>query len=374
MSVPVPPAVSTGRHTLRLLPGMPAVIASIQADVRAAARRVLIETYIYHDRRFGRRFARELRSAAARGASVRLLYDALGSHLASADFFEQLRAHGVGARAYRPAEVVMRQAAPFPRDHSRVIVADGAAYTGGAAWADHWLPRRLGGGGWYDVCLRVEGPVVEDFAALFEQRWREATGDLAPADFATGDRHPDLELVSDTPAGPSLVKERYKAAIRRAKSRIWIENAYFFPDEDILGELLSAAGRGVDVKITMPGSTDLAILKRAARAEMGGWLRAGLQLFEYQAALLHAKLAVVDDDLCTVGSFNMNPTSAAWANEVALFVRDPGLASVVARQLELDRARSRPVRAADPARRVPLFDRALDSLSAWLLRLVERRP
>lgn len=372
MSPPIDPPVSTGRHRLQLLPGMPRVIASIQGDVRASVRRVMIETYIYLDRRLGQRFAAELLRAARRGASVRLLYDPLGSHLANAAFFEGLRERGVRARAYRPLGVVAEQAAAFPRDHSRVIVTDTAAYTGGAAWADHWLPRRLGGDGWYDVCLRVEGPVVEDFAALFDQRWREAAGESPPADFTTGDRYPDVELVGDTPAGPSLVKERYRAAIRRAKRRVWIENAYFFPDEDLLTDLFDAAARGVDVQIIVPGKTDLPILKRAARSEMATWLDRGLKVFEYQATYLHSKLAVVDDDFSTVGSFNINPTSTAWANEVALFVFDRGFAARVARQIEVDRSLSRPVREGDAGPDTTLWDRALDYLSARVLRLLDR--
>jgi cardiolipin synthase A/B len=364
--------ISTGRHELLLLPGMPQVIAAIRDDVRTSTRRVLVETYIYHDRRFGRRFARELLDAAFRGATVRLLYDALGSHVAEPQFFERLRARGVAARAYRPAEVALREVAPFPRDHSRVVVTDKAAYTGGAAWADQWLPRRLGGDGWYDVCLRVQGPIVEDFAQLFDLRWREAHGEVQPADFTTGSRYPDMELVGDTPTGPSLVKERYREAIRRARSRVWIENAYFFPDEDLLEDLFDAAARGVDVQILLPGVTDLPILKRAARAEMATWLDRGLKLHEYQATYLHSKVAVVDDDLCTVGSFNMNPTSTAWANEVALFVFDPAFVARVARQLEVDRSLSLPVRPGDPERGLTVVDRALDFLSAQALRLLDR--
>lgn len=372
MSPPASRPISTGHHALLLLPGMPRVIDAIEGDIRASVRRVLIETYIYHDRRFGRRFARDLLDASGRGASVRLLYDALGSHLASSAFFEGLRERGVDARAYRPAEVVVRQGAPFPRDHSRIIVTDTAAYTGGAAWADHWLPRRLGGDGWYDVCLRVQGPVVEDFAALFDLRWREANGDFTPVDFTTGAAYPDLELVGDTPTGKSLVQDRYREAIRRAKRRVWIENAYFFPDEEILVELRAAAARGVDVQIIVPGETDLPILKRAARSEMEAWLEAGLQVFEYQATLLHSKIAVVDDTFCSVGSFNMNPTSTAWANEVALFVFDPAFVGRVALQIEIDRSQSRRVVPGDPGRVISPLDRALDYLSAQALRLLDR--
>jgi len=172
--------ISTGRHSLLLLPGMDRLIGSLERDLAASRRRVLIETYIYRDRKLGRGLGRLLARAEARGADVRLLYDALGPHAADSAFFGDLRSRGVDAR-YRPLEVAISQGDPFPRDHSRIVVSDSAAYTGGAAWGDEWLPRRLGGKGWYDVCVRVEGPCVEDFARLFEQRWREADGGAAPA-------------------------------------------------------------------------------------------------------------------------------------------------------------------------------------------------
>lgn len=364
--------VDVGEYRLTLLPGMPRVIEAIERDVAESTRRVMVETYVYHDRKFGRSFARQLAKAARRGAEVRLLYDALGSHVARAVFFERLTKVGVETRAYRPLDVALRQGAPFPRDHSRVIVTDRAAYTGGAAWADNWLPRRLGGEGWYDVCLRVEGPLVEDFATLFEQRWREANGDALPADFTTGDRHAGLELVGDTPDRVSLVEDRYREAIRGARRRIWIENAYFLPPRAILSELLDAARRGVDVQIIVPGRTDLPIIKRGARFETPAWLDSGLHLFEYQSTYLHSKLALADDDWCTVGSFNMNPSSTVWANEVALFVRDPAFVAHVAAQFEVDRAGSLPVRRGEADARRPLRERALDYLASRVVRLLDR--
>lgn len=365
--------IQTARHALLLLPGMPRVIASLEHDVGGSRQRVFVETYVYHDHKFGRGFARDLAGAARRGASVRLLYDALGSHVASASFFEGLHTEGVATRAYRPLEVVAQERAPFPRDHSRVIVTDSAAYTGGAAWGDNWLPRRLGGEGWYDVCARVQGPVVEDFASLFEQRWREANGDVPPADFATEHAYPDLELVGDTPDRDSLIEDRHRRAFQAAKKRIWIENAYFFPTESLLRDLHAAAARGVDVQILLPGESDLAILRRAARSEYQAWCSSGLQVFEYRATMLHSKLALVDDTWCTVGSFNMNPTSVAWANEVALFVFDRAFVARVAAQFEADRALSRHVLDGDAARSPPLLQRAADRLAAWALRIVERK-
>lgn len=370
-AVPVDP-VRTAQHALTLLPGMDMVLGAIARDVEAARQRVAIETYIYRDDKLGSAFADALARAAARGAHTRLLYDPLGSHETDAPFFAELRRRGVEVRAYRPLPVALGAGAPTPRDHSRVIVIDGCAYTGGAAWGDEWLPTRHGGQGWHDVCVRVEGPCVEDFAGLFEQRWREAHGEAAvPRDVATGRSYPDLELVADTPEGEARVFTRYCEAIQRAKQRIWIENAYFFPPAGMMKDLVDAAARGVDVQIILPGETDLPILQRAARAEHAAWLERGLKLFEYQPGVLHAKFALIDDDWCTIGTFNANPTSLSAANEVNLFVFDPAFVARVAALFARDRAASLPVTEGALAAR-PLVERAADGLAHGALSLLDK--
>ncbi|AUX27791.1 cardiolipin synthetase [Sorangium cellulosum] len=364
--------VQTAQHALTLLPGMDAVLRSIFGDVERATRRVDVETYIYRDDVLGSSFADVMGRAAARGVRARLLYDPLGSHETDGPFFEALRRRGIEVRAYRPLAVLLGAGGLLPRDHARVIVIDDCAYTGGAAWGDEWLPKRRGGEGWHDVCMRVEGPCVGDFAFLFEQRWGEANGGPGRLrDFATGDRYPDLELVADTPDDNARVYARYRDAIRRAKERVWIENAYFFPPAGMLRDLVHAAARGVDVQILLPGETDLPIVKRAARAAHAAWIARGLRLFEYQRAVLHAKLALVDRDWCTIGTFNANPTSLSAVNEVNLFVFDPAFVARVADLFARDRADSRPVSRRALAGR-SLVDKAADWLAHGALSLLDQ--
>ncbi|WP_438041086.1 phospholipase D-like domain-containing protein [Sorangium sp. So ce128] len=260
----------------------------------------------------------------------------------------------------------------LPRDHSRVIVIDDHAYTGGAAWGDEWLPERRGGRGWHDVCMRLEGPCVEDFAFLFERRWREADGGSEGVrDYATGRKYPDLELVADTPDDNARVYARYREAIRRSRERIWIENAYFFPPAGMLKDLVDAAARGVDVQIILPGETDLPIIKRAARAEHAAWLDRGFTIFEYQRDVLHSKFALVDGDWCTIGTFNANPSSLSAVNEVNLFVFDPAFVAQVADLFSRDRADSRPVTRGTLAAR-SLRGKAADWLAHGALSLLDK--
>jgi len=364
------PAILTARHAITLLPGMESVLQAIIGDVDAARTRVSVETYIYRDDKLGRMFADVLARAAARGVRTRLLYDPLGSEQTSPDFFVELRSRDIDARPYRPADVLMVPGT-FPRDHSRVVVVDENAYTGGAAWGDEWLPLVQGGKGWHDVCLRLKGPCVEDFGRLFEQRWREALGDpVVPVDLTTGNKYPDVELVGDTPGTGNLVYDRHRRMIQRARRRVWIENAYFFPPAALMRDLYAAAARGVDVQVILPGETDLPILKRAARAEFRTWLDRGLGVFEFQKGMVHSKFAVIDDDWCTIGTFNANPTSTGLANEVNVFVFDPAFVARVARLFEADRQLSREVtREALDSR--PLFEQTVDRLANDALNLVD---
>lgn len=363
--------ILTAEHALTLLPGMEAMLGSIFRDVDRAERRIDIETYIYRDDLLGRSFADVMGRAVARGVRARLLYDPLGSNKTDAPFFDELRRRGIEVRAYRPLAVALGHGGLLPRDHSRVIVIDECAYTGGAAWGDEWLPERRGGEGWHDVCTRIAGPSVEDFAFLFEQRWREADGEGGGLrDFATGRKYPDLELVADTPDDNVRVYARHREAIQRSKERIWIENAYFFPPAGMLKDLVDAARRGVDVQIILPGETDLPIIQRAARAEHGAWLDRGFKLFEYQRDVLHSKFALVDGDWCTIGTFNANPSSLTAVNEVNLFVFDPGFVARVADLFSRDRADSRPVTRDALAAR-SLLDKAADCLAHGALSLLD---
>ncbi|WP_437927562.1 phosphatidylserine/phosphatidylglycerophosphate/cardiolipin synthase family protein [Sorangium sp. So ce291] len=370
VSRPIGPIV-TAQHALTLLPGMEAMLGSIFGDVERAERRIDIETYIYRDDLLGRSFADVMGRAAARGVRTRLLYDPLGSNETDAPFFDELRRRGVEVRAYRPMAVTLGRGGFLPRDHSRVIVIDDAAYTGGAAWGDEWLPERRGGEGWHDVCTRVEGPCVGDFAYLFEQRWREADGGGERLrDYATGRKYPDLELVADTPDDNARVYARYREAIRRAQERVWIENAYFFPPAGMLKDLVDAVARGVDVQIILPDETDLPIIQRAARAEHPAWLDRGFKLFEFQRDVLHSKFALVDRAWCTIGTFNANPSSLSAVNEVNLFVFDPAFVARVADLFAKDRADSRPVTRATLAER-SLPDKAVDWLAHGALSLLD---
>lgn len=348
------------------------LLDAVFRDIEAAKERVLVECYIFNDDKLGEQLDRALSRARARGVDVRLLYDPLGCQKTPQAWFDGLCERGVDCRGYRNTLKSAAHGHLLPRDHGRVIVADGAGYTGGAAWGDQWLPADQGGEGWHDVCCRIEGPVVDDLVRVFETRWQEAEAHQEHGtDVDSGARHSELRLLADTPSRKSLVFEEHVKAFRRAERRIWIENAYFVPPVEMMNELYAARERGVEVQVILPADSDLPLLKRAARSDYPEWLEGGLEVFEYTKVMMHSKFAVVDDAWCSVGTFNANFTSVAMSNEVNLFVFHPEFVARVAAQFEHDRARSERVTPEQLAER-PVTARAADAVARTVVRAGER--
>ncbi|MGK4003516.1 phospholipase D-like domain-containing protein [Sorangium sp. So ce1036] len=253
------------------------------------------------------------------------------------------------------------------------MVIDGAGYVGGAAWADEWLPREQGGGGWHEVCSRVAGPCVTDMAGVFERRWMladEAAG--RSFDYWTGGVYDDVEFITDAPAPPPLIYERHLERVRAARRRVWIENAYFCPPRGLERELMDAARRGIDVRIIVPRDSDLPSVRRASLARCRSWLESGLQIYEFLPSMLHSKFAVIDDDWATVGTFNMNPTSLRCVSEANLIVKQPTFVRDAALLFERDVERSAAVRLDDLPRQ-GVIERVRNALWSVSLDLLEPR-
>jgi cardiolipin synthase len=365
------PTISTGLHQLRLLPDMRLLLDTFFGDVERARRRVDVECYIVNSDVLGRLLGIALVKAAQRGVRTRLLFDPIGSEKADPAFFDELRANGVEVRAYRNnLKGLLGRGRTLTRDHGRIMVVDDCAYTGGAAWGDQWLPAEKGGHGWHDVCHRVEGPVVQDFAELFSRRWDEATGEACPCNYDTEDRFPDVRLVSDTPDSVNVIEPLHREAIDGARRRVWIANAYFYPSQLLKETIYRAAARGLEVRLITVDETDLPIIKSAARADYEEWITNGIEVREYQPAIMHSKYLVIDDAWCSIGTWNANPTSTGLVNEVNLIIKHPGFVAEVARQFERDLANSAPV-TVEMARQRTLGTRVVDAVGAKLLRAVD---
>jgi cardiolipin synthase A/B len=354
---------------MRVLGDMGAYADEVLSRIEHARASVDLECFIIRDDPLGQALARSLARAAARGVSCRLIYDPLGCRSTPRSFFRELTVRGVTVRRYGWLGSALL-GRPGARNHARLVIVDGQmAYTGGHAWGREWLPADGGGGGWRDVCCRLEGELATDFFRLFEQHWLQAAGRAGIRDYDSGVRAGAVRLISDAPVKRSLILGRYLEAVSRARQRVWLANAYFYPPPGLLRALTRARRRGVEVKVLVPGTSDLPVIRRAARSQYLRWMADGLDIWEYQdVAMMHAKYALVDDDWCLVGTFNANAVSTAFAIEVAVESTASEAARQVERELCRDFARSHRVDASGLARR-NLKDRILDRLAGWFMAL-----
>jgi cardiolipin synthase len=306
-------------------------------EVIAAARReVLLETFILFDDPVGRQLRAALLAAAHAGADVHLLVDGWGSPDLGPDFLRPLIDAGVHVRAFEP---VRRLFGPrlhiFRRMHRKLVVVDGqTAFCGGINFSeDHMAETHPEGK--QDYALEIRGPLVaeiRDFChaavSLPPSRLRErfrrgrrhhdivATGSGARAAFVTRDNHQHRDDI----------ERQYRLALRLARSRAIIANAYFFPGWRLLRELRRAARRGVQVDLLLQGRPDKAWVRAAAQLLYEYLGRAGVRIHEYMQRPLHGKVAVVDDHWATVGSSNLDPLSLGLNLEANVLVNDAAFA------------------------------------------------
>jgi cardiolipin synthase len=346
------------------------------AAIDAAQKRVSLEMYIFSDDTIGRRFAKALVAAAARGVQVRVLYDFVGCRDTPASFFQAMRAGGVHTIAYhrhrfwRPRLWTL-----WRRNHRKTLVCDGTvAFTGGLNISDEWLDKSEGGGGWHDAALRIEGPAVAALEATFLELWNsrarkrarlapEGLGKLAPA----GDTR--LCIVTNRELRDRFAIRRAGLhAARDATTRLILANPYFVPDRGILRALRTAVSRGLDVRLLVPRVTDSRVIDLASRAVFEPLLRAGVRIWR-SPEFVHTKMLVLDDAFVSIGSYNLDQRSLAYNLELVVNIVDERCAREAASFLEEDIAASQEVLLAAYAKRpwyVRLLERCAYALRRWL--------
>ncbi|MGH0036959.1 MAG: phospholipase D-like domain-containing protein [Myxococcota bacterium] len=339
-----------------------------------ARRRIHLETYILRSDATGRRFLGVLAERASRGVEVRLLYDAFGSLGIDELALEPLRRAGADVVAFNPLRRLYPRWAPRRRDHRKILTVDGeVAFAGGLNIGDEYWGRS--GEGWRDTQIRIEGPAVRDLDAVFLESWFRADGPhLAWHDVlgSPPDESGDVRCAV-VPDGPAYRRRRMRelviAGLRAATEEVRLASPYFAPGRRVLRSLSEAADRGVGVDLVWAGRTDHPVLRRAARAFLPRLLPSGVRVFEYHAAIMHAKVALFDQRWAIVGSSNLDRQSFEHSYEVNVVLEGGDVAERIAEAFERDLALSQRVDAAALARR-GLLERLLDRLSAVVLRFI----
>jgi cardiolipin synthase len=308
--------------------------ASELVAIAAAKTSVHIEAFIFHRSLAGDRFIAALADCAARGVQVRIIVDAIGSFPTPDRYFDPIRAKGGHVAWYQPIRWYTLKRFNN-RTHRELVIVDGSiGYIGGAGIGAHWLDPPDGSPAWRDTMVRVTGSVVAGMQGAFLDNWLESTGtvladpQLYPAQSAEAPGNAAVVSSVPSPARGSRARVLFQLLLASATRSIDINTPYFLPDESARAELLRAAGRGVRVRIVMPGSANNhPIARRASRMYYGELIRGGVAIYEYQPAMIHAKILVVDATWSVVGSTNFDSRSFELNDEVNLAVNDEALAA-----------------------------------------------
>jgi cardiolipin synthase len=320
---------------------------AIDAAIDAATHHVHVEYYIWEPDTIGQRLRDRLVACAKRGIEVRVIVDAAGSSHTRGKFFKPLVAAGAEVYWFNPVSILglRRRRADF-RSHRKIVVCDGkVGFTGGMNMTDVHSRECSGAAAWRDTHLRICGSAVRALQRVFVEDWLYSSGGKTiPFDdlYFPQPPTPDGEVVQVIASGPDLaifaIHKMYFAAINHAIDRVWLTTPYFVPDDAILNALVSAAMRGVDVRLIVPAKGDSKLVELAARSYYPDLLAAGARVFEYTPSFVHAKTFVVDDDVAIVGTANVDNRSFRLDFEVVAVIYghsiNQGLADAFCTDLE----------------------------------------
>lgn len=301
--------------------------------IRSARTVIHFENFIIADDETGRMFAEAFMERARAGVKVRVLYDWLGSSFrALPAFWRRLREAGVEARVFNPP----RLTDPFwiRRNHRKLITVDGrVGFVSGLCISDSWEGGK-DGEPWRDTGISLEGPLVADLDAAFAESWVLAgmrpipKSELAHADAIPPAGDMAARLISGEPGMFRTYRvDQFIAAT--AQRNLWLTDAYFVATTSYVQALGEAARDGVDVRLLVPGSSDVPALQPIVRAGYRSLIEAGIRVFEWNGSMLHAKTAVVDGRWARVGSTNLNFASWATNWELDVIVEDAGFAEAM---------------------------------------------
>ncbi|HEX7671223.1 MAG TPA: cardiolipin synthase [Polyangiaceae bacterium] len=324
----VPPAAlgdsiftSNGNRVTLLFDGRSAFPAMEEA-VRSAVRSVHVLFYIFQDDETGRKFRDLLAERARAGVTVRVLVDAWGSPRFTKKFSDPLRAAGARVAAFRSSKLqpLFAPRLSFANHRKVLVVDDNVAFTGGMNIGNEYARE------WHDVMARLEGPAVHALDHVFLDDWYFASDEDVSDVERDGTRQKGnvaCAIVASGPDRASYIHDAYFILFTRAERRIWIVTPYFIPSDALATALRTAASRGLDVRVILPLTSDISVVKHAARSYYPNLVSAGVKIYEYEGSMVHAKAFVVDDDTAAVGSANVDSRSFRLSFEISCFLKDP---------------------------------------------------
>ncbi len=337
-----------GGNRVAVLANGDEIFPAMLAAVREARISITYSQFVYLDGGVSGEFAEALAERCAAGVDTKILLDGFGSFLMPTEYRTRLLSAGCRIETFRPPNPLQVRHANN-RNHRRILVVDGrVAFTGGSGMAGDWMGNGRAANHWRDTDIRVEGPAVTYLQGAFAENWLQVTGEVLAGDAFFPSLTPTggvaLQVIRSSPEdGSYALHTMLLLAISAARRSISLENPYFVPDEQMVDALVAAAARGVEVTVLVPGVIDYNIVLAASRRAFGPLLKAGVRIFEYGPAFLHAKALIVDGQWCTVGSANFDNRSFALNQEVNVAIYDRSVAARLKADFEDDLHYAKPV-------------------------------
>ncbi len=341
MGVMLGPSISGGNRITALQNGAEIFPAMLEA-IRSARTSITFETYIYWSGDIGEEFSEALAERARAGVPVHVTVDWVGSAKMERALLTRMQEAGVEVQRYRPLRWYNFRRLNY-RTHRKLLVVDGRiGFTGGVGIADQWQGNAQDPDHWRETHFRVEGPVVAQFQAAFNDNWIKTSGQLLngntyfPAVAPAGEL--DAHLFIASPAGGSeSMHLMYLLSLAASTKSIDLAASYFVPDELAIQAFEAARKRGVRVRILVPGPyIDTEAVRLTSKGTWGRLLQAGVEIYVYQPTMLHTKMLIIDNEMVSVGSTNFDPRSFRLNDEANLNVYEKTFATQMTAVFESD--------------------------------------
>ncbi|AZZ38977.1 cardiolipin synthase B [Acidipropionibacterium jensenii] len=337
---PTAPAepVSAGRDQVSVFTFGRDLYSQMLADIAAATSTIHFETFIWKSDEVGRQFRQALVDAAARGVKVYAIWDEFANLVVDPRFFHGLT--GVHVRPHPLLTLGLPSVRNLGRDHRKLLIVDSRiGYVGGYNIGKTYADR------WRDTHARIVGPAVADLENAFVDKWN-----LRPYASLPSRRRPErlsgpisrswdttIEVRRNVPRMAMYpIRNMYLEAIDRASKRIWMTQAYFIPDDDMMAALRSACARGVDVRIIIPAESNHVVADWLSRGYYERLLSCGVHLLLYQGAMVHAKTCTIDGAWTTIGTANIDRLSLQGNYEINISVVGAQVARAMEEIFEID--------------------------------------
>lgn len=339
----------TYRHNrVVLFPDGRGFFRSLHAAIRSAQHFVLLEYYLIRNDRTGSAFAAELAEAVKRGVRVLLIYDYIGCVDTPSSYFKNLAQQGVELIPFNTPSFRRGVGWFDKRDHRKMAVIDGTlAFLGGFNIGDEYagivaLLQRF-----RDVGFSISGNAVQDLVRIFCEAWHMERGELPDLLRLTlsGNNHPRISKhgqanVIIVSGGPhhrsSYIRSAFLVSLASASEEIVIATPYFVPGPRIIRSLLRAARRGVRVRLLLPSRCDVPVVRLLGRSFYGALLKQGIEIYELEGGILHAKVMLIDGERTVIGSANLDQRSFHRNFEINGIIDSSAFGGQIGRMLQED--------------------------------------